>query len=381
MKFSIRTIIIFVILNLAAANLAPAQDASEVKTVTISGLVGLGGVTMQGLPGNVVTDSKGHYSAVVETGWTGTVRPRRRGYAFVPADRTYNNVTSDQDEQNYASKIITITISGNAGRGGVVMYGLPGNPPTSEGGFYAVTVDYGWTGNVKPEKEGYNFEPPSLAYSNAVSDLANQNYRPKIITFTISGEVLKDDKGVSGVELNGFPGNPITGRDGKYNVHVDYGWSSVVVPEKEGYTFLPPQKEYSRLSSNQLNDRYVAKPKMFTISGRILVAGTPLEGVLLSANNGGGSSITDAQGRYSVEVSYGWTGEISMSKQGLVFEPPSTSYRNVTENFDQGQPVPQQSNPYRENVRSPQRGLPKPNQMTIGKVSDRKVMLRWKICE
>ncbi len=66
---------------------------------------GLSGVTMTGLPGNPATDSTGEYSAEVENGWGGTVRPQKSGYSFSPLSITYSNVTSNQTGQDYIAFI------------------------------------------------------------------------------------------------------------------------------------------------------------------------------------------------------------------------------------------------------------------------------------
>ena len=320
MKFSTRTIIILVILSLTLGNLSFAQSEREVKTVTISGMVGLGGVTMQGLPGSIVTDSKGRYNAVVETGWTGTVQPRRRGYVFTPPAMIYNNVTSDQDEQNYVSKIITITISGNAGRGGVVMYGLPGNPSTSEGGFYAVTVDYGWNGEVKPSKEGFHFEPPIIHYSDLISDMPNQNYTPTLITFTISGNA-----GMSGVELQGLPGDPVTDEQGNYSCTVPYGWAGLVSPKREGYNFKPESRLYSMIKKDFVNQDYDAGPIPLKISGEVGQPGVIMEGLP-------GNPVTNREGIYTAKVDYGWSGIVKPFKEGISFNPPQRRYDSLRSN-------------------------------------------------
>ena len=34
-------------------------------------------------------------------GWSGTVTPTKTLYNFTPANKTYSNVTADQDDQNY----------------------------------------------------------------------------------------------------------------------------------------------------------------------------------------------------------------------------------------------------------------------------------------
>lgn len=222
----------------------------------------------------------------------------------------------------------TITISGSAGLPGVMMHGLPGNPVTGEGGYYSATVKHGWSGTVAPTKEGYKFEPASIVYSRVVSIQANQDYTPSVITLTISGQAE-----VGGVEIQGLPGSPVTDERGYYSVSVGYGWSGIVMPEKEGYTFAPPRLAYAKVVSDLQNQNYAAKPIMFTISDVVMIGRTPIQGVSVSANNGGGSDTTDAQGRFSVEVPYGWSGELTLKKAGFRFAPPTLSFTNVTRNI------------------------------------------------
>ena len=83
----------------------PTPSALPVETFTISGTTGLSGVLMKGLPGNhVVTDASGYYSATVEHGWSGTVTPTKKGYAFEPPNLQYSRVIHDQTNQNYNPK-------------------------------------------------------------------------------------------------------------------------------------------------------------------------------------------------------------------------------------------------------------------------------------
>lgn len=150
--------------------------------VRTSGGAGISEVIMSGLPGDPITNSSGYYSTEVSYSWSGTVTPQRAGYTFTPSSRSYNNVTSNQSNQNYTGAPITPTISGyvrtsgGAGISGVVMSGLPGNPSSDASGYYSGTVSYDWSGIVTPEKECYTFNPPSRNYSNVTSDLTNQNY-------------------------------------------------------------------------------------------------------------------------------------------------------------------------------------------------------------
>jgi hypothetical protein len=230
-------------------------------------------------------------------------------------------------------KIQTFTISGNAGLPGVMMKGLPGSPVTDDRYSYSATVDYGWSGTVTPTMEGYSFEPASKIYYNVNSDRADENYAPMLITYTISGQV-----GIPGVEMTGLPGNPVTDENGIYSTTVEYGWTGTVSPRKKGYQFNPATRIYHKVVANQNNQNYTAEQQMFTISDVVMIGDNPIPGVRVSASKGGQSSVTDAQGRYNVKVPYGWSGELTLEKKGLLFNPPNQSFTNVTTNIIEGQP-------------------------------------------
>jgi len=159
---------------------APTALPVPTRTFTISGRTGVGGVRMEGLPGNVVSDSSGYYAARVEQDWSGVVKPVREGYIFEPPQLDYTNVIADQPNQNYDPKIMTFIISGTTRVGGVLMQGLPGTPVvTDEYGYYQATVKYGWRGAVRPTKDGFTFEPPEMSYSKVTRDQKKQNYIPR----------------------------------------------------------------------------------------------------------------------------------------------------------------------------------------------------------
>ena len=75
-------------------------------TVTISGNAGVAGATLSytdGTPKTATADSSGNYSFTVSYNWSGTVTPSKSGYTFSPSSRSYNNVTSNQTNQNYTA--------------------------------------------------------------------------------------------------------------------------------------------------------------------------------------------------------------------------------------------------------------------------------------
>jgi hypothetical protein len=202
MKSLSRTIIVLVVLTLTMGDFVPAQSEgrsepatvesappvlppSGSRTFTISGSTGVGGVEMQGLPGNVVSDPSGYYEARVGHGFSGVAKPVKEGYIFEPPQLAYTNVIDDQTNQNYSAKTISFIISGRIGLipvvsqalSGVLMRGLPGNPVTTDGnGNYSAEVEYGWSGVVEPSKEGFTFVPPNRLYSKVTRDQKRQTY-------------------------------------------------------------------------------------------------------------------------------------------------------------------------------------------------------------
>ena len=70
----------------------------------------------------------------------------------------------------------------------------------------------------------------------------------------------------------------------------------------------------------------------------------PIEGVDVSADNGGGSDTTDELGHYELSVPDGWTGTVTPIKSGYTFVPPSRSYVNVLDDlgdqYYEGTPPP-----------------------------------------
>ncbi len=176
MKSSFRIVLMFLALGPAVTCFA----MQRAETFTISGSTGVAGVTTKGLPNNPISDQNGHYSVRVPAGWKGRATPAKEGYTFDPPARTYDAVRADYTDENYGASVMTFRISGSVGAPDVVMQGLPGDTMTASDGTYQATVDYGWAGVVRPIKQGYNFQPPSLTYTKVKSDMVNQNYAPQL---------------------------------------------------------------------------------------------------------------------------------------------------------------------------------------------------------
>jgi type II secretory pathway component GspD/PulD (secretin) len=303
---------------------------AELKTYTISGSAGMDGVVMNGLPSNPVTSGGGLYNVTVDYGFSGTVTPSKEGYTFEPANRIYAKVTGDQGNQSYTGTLITLTISGTVGTSSVVMNGLPGMPVTDENGRYIAAVNYGWTGTATPTKEGYIFQPAGKKYDPVTTNQTNQDYNAKLKTYTISGSA-----GMDGAVMNGLPGNPVTSGGGLYTATVDYGFSGTATPTKDGYTFEPANRIYAKVTGDQGNQSYTGTLITLILSGIVTIDDEPIEGVLMSADNGGGSGVTNANGQYRLTVNYGWSGTVTPTKEGYMFDPPNKAYTNVTTNINE----------------------------------------------
>ena len=306
------------------------QDFTAVKIwPEISGNAGVGGATLTYEDNGTKTttaDSNGVYTLIVSYDWSGTVTPSMYGYVFDPPEKSYQNVRSDQIDQDYEATPITPIISGNAEVGGVVLAYNDGEAKTVEtspSGDYSFAVSYGWNGTVTPSKTGYAFDPSYRTYEDVTSDRADQNYDATPITPVISGNA-----GVGGAVLayNDDVAKTETANDaGDYSFAVSYGWSGTVTPSKTGYTFDPSYRTYDDVASDRSGQNYIATAITPTISGNAGVGGA-----VLSYYDGGEKTATaNEAGVFSFTVSYGWGGTVTPTKAGYIFAPSSMSYQGV----------------------------------------------------
>jgi len=213
----------------------------------------------------------------------------------------------------------TYVISGSVGLAGVKMqiHGFPKELVTDSRGTYTVNVPEGWAGEVRPAKDGYEFSPAAMRYTPVKKDYTEENFRARVVTFTISGKT-----GVAGAVMKGLPGDPITDTNGSYSVTVDYGWTRRVVPVKEGHTFKPAQQIYQAVTRSYTDQDYKASVLTYTLSGHAGIAGVEMRGLP-------GHVVTDRDGHYRVEIPYGWSGTVAPTKRGCRFEPARRNYSRV----------------------------------------------------
>ena len=92
---------------------------------------------------------------------------------------------------------------------------------------------------------------------------------------TIAGKVTLEGSPLQGVVMNGLPGNPVTNGLGEYSTIVSTGWTGTVTPNFDEHFFVPPNRIYDTVVSDQLNQDYTAYSG-YTISGTIMHSGQPI---------------------------------------------------------------------------------------------------------
>jgi M6 family metalloprotease-like protein len=152
-------------------------------TVTAGGSP-LPGVTLNGLPGNPVSNGSGVYSAVVPSGWSGTVTPTLAGYVFTPAQTAYSNVTGNRTTDYTAAALPPLLLCAPNG-GEVWQQGTVHQVTWTSYGVANVKIEYStnnggaWTTAVAstPAAGGsYAWTVPAAPSANClvrVSDAAN----------------------------------------------------------------------------------------------------------------------------------------------------------------------------------------------------------------
>jgi len=150
---------------------------------------------------------------------------------------------------------------------------------------------------------------------------------------TISGYVKTGGGvGIEDVVISASSGeSDTTDASGYYELSVESPWTGTVTPSKSNWSFSPPSRSYSGITTDQPAQNYTGTyiSPTITISGYVWTIGIyGLKDVLVSASTGE-STTTDIYGYYELTLSNPWTGSITPSKSSWTFNPPVKSYINV----------------------------------------------------
>lgn len=256
--------------------------ASTPTQYAISGRVqsqssGLKGVTMT-LSGSAskttTTLEDGSYSFTgLAPGGNYKVTPSRLNVTFTPASRSFTGLNANQTNVNFAPAPVVISgviKVGASGLGGVrVTLTSPGLAPRavttatsgSIGSFRFANLPAGRTYTITPSKLSHRFTPTSRTYSNLLINQTAANFAATLVTYSISGKVIKPGttQGISGVTMTITSPTPagFTPRTVQTNSYGNYtftglpsGRNYTIKPTKSGFTFNPTQRTFTNLSGN-----------------------------------------------------------------------------------------------------------------------------------
>ena len=119
------------------------------------------------------TNSQGYYSLKVPYNWSGILSVAQSSQIdFVPASRSYTNVTSSKSGQNFTGYVRPMVWGYAKTSEGTAIAGVTvtasnggGNFVTNNEGCFIIYVPYNWTGRITPSKAGYVFSPVYKSYS------------------------------------------------------------------------------------------------------------------------------------------------------------------------------------------------------------------------
>jgi hypothetical protein len=210
---------------------------------------------------------------------------------------------------------------------------LPGSP----------AIDAGNSFDLSGDQRGYTrpVDMPGIANASDGADIGAYEFN---VSCSIAGAITCGGSGMPGVTLtfsnNG--GTTSTSSDGHYSHTVLYNWSGTVTPVKEGYFFIPANRNYSPVRVNLSNQDYSAAPDLppqISLNRTQLYFGANTSGnqtgpqSFLISNSGGGIlkwtaavnvdwlSCNPASGTGSVLVT------VSINPSGLL---PGTYYGSIT---------------------------------------------------
>ena len=233
---------------------------------------------------------------------------------------------------NFAGSSIsgTITFSGAPLAGVALLVNGKTAATTDAAGQYSFSRITGWNGTVTPIMPEHTFTPPTKAYTGLSSNQTAQDYNGSLVMYKISGVVKLYGVGVPGVSITVDGVSAVTtDANGAYFFMKPSGWSGTATPANAGYTFTPLTRTYTNLLANQDGQDYTSAQVMCTISGTVKFNGVALAGVAIY-NSGNVIATTDANGVYTFQKPYGWSGVETPVKAGYTFTPATRPYSSIT---------------------------------------------------
>lgn len=219
---------------------------------------------------------------------------------------------------------------------GLNMEGLPMATTCDRLATYFCPVPAGWSGTIMPVLEGYSFTPQSITITNAQGDVRADFTMEPLTYRTVYGKITNNaGEPVANAKVTTGLETAFTQSDGTYFIEITTSTSARIQPELSGYTFSPAYIDVTNITSNLTDQDFTA-----THAGTFTVAGVvkdehedPLENVVLS---GFPSEImTGADGKYTIELTAGWSGTITPVLENYTFTPSSLQITGLSEDLSE----------------------------------------------
>lgn len=140
--------------------------------------------------------------------------------------------------------------------------GLAESTTGADGSFH-VDVPMGWSGQIVPSSQDYEFDRLSRTYTQVNADVSDQDFVGLPQWMVVSGAVT-DIEGdpVAALQVRAVPGGWTTTTDaaGTYELRVPYLWSGEIAPIPADYGFDPPRREYALVDEAMPSHDFVATP-------------------------------------------------------------------------------------------------------------------------
>ena len=208
-------------------------------------------------------------------------------------------------------------------------------------GSYSVSLPQGGNYTVTPYHQSITFRPGSLNFNVLNANQGNVNFvATRTGTFKVSGTVLDTNgQALSDVVVR-ISASPqiltVSGPTGVFSFDaLTAGAGYTLTPQRQGYTFDPPQVTINNLNRNVPNVRFVAvSSEKVRISGTVTSnLGVMLPDVIVGlVGSENGLSTTAGEGAFAFTVSNGGTYTIAPAREGYTFNPPSLTFTNLTSN-------------------------------------------------
>ncbi|HVF42488.1 MAG TPA: carboxypeptidase regulatory-like domain-containing protein, partial [Pyrinomonadaceae bacterium] len=328
-----------------------ANFSGALVNYTLSGRVtegtaGLSGVTVS-LTGSqtatATTGADGSYSFNVKAEGDYTVTPARAHYGFAPQSRVFANLDGDK-AANFAATRIRHDIAGRVTKPdgsalagvAVALSGSQTSTATTDaqGNYSFAGLAGGGDYAVRPALRHYTFAPASKEFKDLG---ANQtaDFAAALDTHAVSGRVTKPDgSGLAGatIALTGpRAATATTDAQGDYSfAGLDAGGNYTVTASKTNYSFAPPSRSFTDLSSDHAAD-FAGALVSYRITGRVSDGGSGLGGVSVAlAGSQTAATTTAADGSYSFTVKAEGDYTLTASKVHYSFAPQSQTLNNLS---------------------------------------------------